>query len=63
MSQALNECTLIGFYYLESYLNPKLSAANLNVDLCSLGEGKALTGISHSEREIVAGTKRFKRSP
>lgn len=40
MSQTSTGCTLIGFCYLESYLNPKLPAANLNVDLCSFEEGE-----------------------
>lgn len=33
MSQTSTGCTLIGFCYLESYLNPKLSAANWNAHL------------------------------
>lgn len=33
MSQTSTGCTLIGFCYLESYLNPKLSAANWSAHL------------------------------
>ena len=56
MSQTSTGYTLIGFCYLELYLNPKLSAANLNVDLTAhLGNGKELTRIPHLKRESRAG--------